>query len=638
MSQLIFLKVYLDGELKDAKQFVDEQIVIGQNTDLQISLSGKGISPLHAVIEERASGYYISDLNSDSGTYKNGDKVFDEKLETGDELKIGNYKIEFYIGAPKPKEKPNIKRPEALKLPTEPLKPIESISKQTHLSMPKTGVPKPPVAKQNHQLLVDQFKKSKGSIVQVSTVWGDRIISTHHFSGTQNVTIGADTTSDIVIPLLGVQSRKLTLLKLGVGIKVFIPQEMSGNYYKDEQQMSLADLNRNNRLVQSKSGYEIDLIQGEMLCLSLNNDEFSIYIRFVPDTAKPIMAPILDFTTSEVTAVILAGIITATFGLFMVFYSPANLEDKELLEEPLRKAVVKFNVVKKPVDLDKPKKIVKISVKSQKKKINKLKAKKSVTPNPKTGRAGELRKNKRQARTKQARTKQASAVVNKGGSTKLKKAKSANVKSKNRDVGKEGLLSVFGSKGAQKQLSKAYSGSGELQGLAASATGKTGRESLRIDDQLGGRLKNIGVGGKGTSTSGFSGIGTKGKGSGTFGYGTGGIGERGAIGINIEGANASFRGSIDREAIRKVIFKNRGLFKFCYEAALRKNSSIYGRLEIQWDIVEQGRVRKAFVKSNSTRDKQFGECVASRIRGLVFPEPPDNEIPRVVYPFVFTAK
>ncbi len=641
MKQPIFLRIYQDGKLENVKQFTEEQVVIGRNTDLLVSLKSDEVSPLHAVIEERESGYYISDLGSDSGTFKNGQKIFDEKIESGDEIKIGSYVLEFFIGVPKPKkapeatmvkpvDKPDFEKPELTKTsleskptsqPTPPPprapKIPDDIPEQpeiTKVQPKKKEVPTAQPGLVQAGALIDRFKKSEGAVVQVVTAWGDRVINTHHFSKAQEITIGSDPTADIVVPLPGLQVQKFPLLKLGPGVKVRIHPQMKATFYKGDK-------------YNDNVSNEVDLQQGEMLHLTLNDGEFSIFVRFGPDTVKPLVAPVLDFTASESTAVILAGVIAAIFSLFMAFYSPVVLEDEDLLEQPLRKAVVTFNAPKR-------KRVVKVSDQAQKKKVNESKEKKAVTTNPDPGKAGELRPNRTTKKSNQP-----SSTVKQGGAKKISNQAGANVKSKPRkEVKDQGLLSVFGSRGAQKELSKAYSGTGELQGLAASASGKTGQTSDRAGDQLGGRLKDIGVGGKGTSTSGFSGVGTKGKGTGTFGYGTGGIGERGQVDINIEGSDAEFRGSIDKDAIRRVIQQNKRAFRFCYETALRANSDLYGRLEIQWDIVEGGRVQRASVKSNSTGNRKFGECVAGKIRGLIFPEPPADEIARVVYPFVFTAQ
>src|SRR5690606_14496248 len=114
-------------------------------------------------------------------------------------------------------------------------------------------------------------------------------------------------------------------------------------------------------------------------------------------------------------------------------------------------------------------------------------------------------------------------------------------------------LSVFGSRGAQNTLDKVYSGAGELTGIAGQATGAAGSKDDRPGSGLGAQFQATEAGGTGKSTVGISGVGTQGKGSGTYGYGTGGIGNKVSTEINVGGAEESFVGSIDREAIRRVI-------------------------------------------------------------------------------------
>src|SRR5690606_10631959 len=150
----------------------------------------------------------------------------------------------------------------------------------------------------------------------------------------------------------------------------------------------------------------------------------------------------------------------------------------------------------------------------------------------------------------------------------------ANVQAEKKDVSKTGLLSVFGSKGTQKELDKSYSGAGELVGMAGQATGSAGFDEDRAGDNLGGRLKNVGAGGKGTQTYGISGPGTSGKGTGTYGGGTGGIGQKGRVDLNVGDSEAEFSGTIDKDAIRRVIRDNKRLFENCYNQALRRDSGL----------------------------------------------------------------
>src|SRR5262249_39460313 len=101
---------------------------------------------------------------------------------------------------------------------------------------------------------------------------------------------------------------------------------------------------RQNKLRNLGGNYELDLRQGEMVRLGLAGGNIFIMIRYKAETPKPVVAPLLDLTASEVTGVILAGVIAAIFALYMSLYAPSNLQDEEAkVEEPIRKAIVTFN-------------------------------------------------------------------------------------------------------------------------------------------------------------------------------------------------------------------------------------------------------------------------------------------------------
>lgn len=654
MKKPIILRVYLKGELKSAKQFSEAQIVIGRNSDATLLLDHSSVSPIHTVIEERDSGYYVADMGSAIGTLKNGKKIFDEPMNPGDDLQIGDYKIEFLFGDVKPTQPPKgftSPMAEKLILPDAPVEePPQASAKsasKSHANAPKTikstssdttrsNAPssnttsvKPVVTKttgESSKKLSQILKVSKGSTLEVVVAWNERVISTHHFNKKGNVHIGSEENSEIVLPLLGIPKIKHLLMTLDTGVKIFITPEMTGDYFKESEEQSLADLKRKNRLKPTADGFEFDLAQGEMIRLGLHGDLVSIYIRFIPDSASPIIGPLLDLTASESTAVMMSFVIATLLGLYMLIYSPKPIEADVVVEEPIRKATIVFappkpKIIEVTDATPKEKKIVKVNMNSER----------TTTKND-PGKAAGLRPSDQNKKTDIV-----SSSIKQGGTIKTGK-EAANAKSETRDVSKLGLLSTFGGKGTQSQLSKAYSGSGELLGDAAKATGSSGFNDDRAAETLGGRLKNVGAGGKGTATYGIANLGTQGKGTGTFGTGDGGLGKRGKVDINIGESEAEFSGSIDREAIRRVIRENLKQFEYCYNQALRKNSEAYGKVQIKWHIEEHGRATHAEVKSNTIGDKGMGQCLARVISGLTFPEPPPDQIAEVVYPFVFRSQ
>lgn len=691
MKQPIVLRIYFNEKLEGVKQFTEPQIVIGRNADVQVNLDEEGVSPLHAVIEERGEGgYYISDLGSQAGTQLNGTKVLDEAINSGDEIIIGSYKLQFFIGIPKPVTPPPSVPKVAVDVP--PVKPAakpslvshegpppvpeeakgEVISEDTQeieLSIPEdtqvteisiledvtekveekratdrrgTGkIPMPtkkskktfaPPSEKPVDLLM---KPGKGTVVEVVVAWKERVIVSRHFSEKGVVTIGSGEKADIMIPVLsGVSS--YPLLEIDSLVKVNIAPNTPGELITQDKKTSFVDLAKQNRFHGTEAGHQLTLSQGEMVRVGFQGDLINVYVRYVSETPKPLVAPLLDLSTTEITGLALAALVSAIFGIYMFLYAPSSLTDENRLEEPIRKATVTFRPPRK--------RIVKMEQKPEKpkepKKVVKVVEKQKQTKTPSKDKAGKPGKAGEVAPTKKPVPKKPKKVVSArpGGSIKTGKKKGANMKSRKPDPTKVGLLSVFGSKGGQKQLDKAFSGSGELQGMADAATGYAGDNEDRDGDTLGSKIKDTGAGGRGEQTVGIAGVGTKGKGTGNYGMGTGGIGKKGSVDINVGGQEAEFVGSMDREAIRRVILNNKRAIRSCYERELQRRPDMYGKLVLQWRIVEKGRVSQAKVKSNSLGSQKVANCIIGRLRTWRFPEPPPGTIGEVSYPFVFTSQ
>lgn len=110
MRSPVILRVFKNSQLVEVKQFDLDQIVIGHqagaDSSVQLDLASDDVSPIHCLIELRDSGYYICDLGSRTGTFKNGQAVLDEAIASGDEIQLGPYRIVFFVGVPKPKSAP----------------------------------------------------------------------------------------------------------------------------------------------------------------------------------------------------------------------------------------------------------------------------------------------------------------------------------------------------------------------------------------------------------------------------------------------------------------------------------------------------------------------------------------------------
>jgi hypothetical protein len=71
------------------------QIDIGRSPDAAVFLDDVTVSRAHAFLRRDADGYTIEDAGSLNGTYVNRRRVEKAKLEDGDEVQIGKYRLTY---------------------------------------------------------------------------------------------------------------------------------------------------------------------------------------------------------------------------------------------------------------------------------------------------------------------------------------------------------------------------------------------------------------------------------------------------------------------------------------------------------------------------------------------------------------
>jgi FHA domain/zinc-ribbon domain len=72
-----------------------ERTTIGRSPDCDIFLDDVTVSRKHAVLVQKDGAFYIEDLGSLNGTFLNRRRIESGRLENGDELQIGKYKLSF---------------------------------------------------------------------------------------------------------------------------------------------------------------------------------------------------------------------------------------------------------------------------------------------------------------------------------------------------------------------------------------------------------------------------------------------------------------------------------------------------------------------------------------------------------------
>lgn len=725
-SPLIF-RIFKNGQLVGVKQFDQEQIVIGHNADVQLDLDSDKVSPIHCLIELRDNGYYLCDLGSSSGTFKNGQAILDEMISSGDEIEIGPFKVVFFVGVPKPKVIPGVattKVENLFPVSTSPLSP----QKVEASSMPPAAVVKteeikvepapastlkieevkfeeaslpPPAPVKNEEVkfasaaipvdapkiderpviatapirpeirkdrvsykkpkksktfapasevqdLRKYLKPGKGNTVEVLVTWKERILTSYHFKGNKTIRVNAG--EDVISLPDGLVPRGFPMLEMSGGLKVNTTSDM------DIQMVSSAGIELAENLAvkgkaqKSGQGYSVRIEQSEMLCVTMRGGNISLYIRFVPQAPLVPMLPII-LSGAELTGVVMSAVIVGLLALYISATTPKDWQETKQ-EDVQRIAQVIFNKPpepappapppppppqipeptppppppppeKKVVVADQTREAQKKGQQGQQGQKNQVAARAvEVAPKPAT----------------KDRTKKFTST-HQGGAIKTGQTAGANAQSSNKDLSKVGLFSAFGGGGSRANIDKAYSGAGEVLGMADKATGTAGFNEDRAGDDLGSKFKDSGAGGKGTSTQGISGIGTKGRASGQSAYGAAeGFGNKSSVAIEGGGFEESFDGTIDKEAIRRVIRAKLHEVKSCYERVLNtmeKGRKLEGKIVLGWEIIEKGQARNVQVKSSTLGNKQVENCIRDRLASWTFPEPPPGLVAEVqAYPFV----
>jgi pSer/pThr/pTyr-binding forkhead associated (FHA) protein len=73
----------------------DERTTIGRSPDAGVFLDDVTVSRNHALVVKRRDGLYLDDLGSLNGTYVNRQRIESQKLQSGDDLQIGKYKLTY---------------------------------------------------------------------------------------------------------------------------------------------------------------------------------------------------------------------------------------------------------------------------------------------------------------------------------------------------------------------------------------------------------------------------------------------------------------------------------------------------------------------------------------------------------------
>ena len=73
-----------------------ERMSIGRRPDSEVFLDDVTVSRDHALMSRRGEHWYLDDCGSLNGTYVNRSRIESHRLEEGDEVQVGKYKLTFH--------------------------------------------------------------------------------------------------------------------------------------------------------------------------------------------------------------------------------------------------------------------------------------------------------------------------------------------------------------------------------------------------------------------------------------------------------------------------------------------------------------------------------------------------------------
>lgn len=202
------------------------------------------------------------------------------------------------------------------------------------------------------------------------------------------------------------------------------------------------------------------------------------------------------------------------------------------------------------------------------------------------------------------------------------------------DVGGEsgGPTAVWGREAALGRDER--SAEGAMWGTAIGESGGQGGLGLSGSGDGGGSIYNgIGLGSIGT-------IGSSGTCTGSDCAGIGGSIGRMQVGHKTSApvmrpGTTTIGGTLPREVVQRVIRQNFGRYRACYEAGLRTNPNLQGRVAVRFVIGRDGAVANVGNGGSDLPDSAVVSCVVRSFSGLSFPAP-ESGIVTVVYPLMFS--
>ena len=663
----VAFSVYDGDALLSTETLSQEIIKIGRLQTSDIHLDDEKVSRMHAVIEVTGPGeVFIIDLGSASGTLVNGEKINKRKLQTGDEVQVGNKRLHLDIitgtvavassppvamaagggratpvvderamtamldeeSEPRAKAVPQASEPEDESGPK--FNPFEvgaqRLSRTPFANAaaeegPEYGLVATTAALPSHEIETNE------RAIEVSVIWGERnVLNVDYLTPPRDYYVGEPNGEDVDYVLghdaIGVDRMPLCVAQ-GAGVAAIVPEGAKGEATIGDQTRSF-DLMRGQGDFRPSStiagALEFPVPEGGSV--RMKHRDFTFIVKDVKAGKKVAGHAKIDVRPMIYVA---GAALFASLVLTMFYFQPPRPRglSSDLLSTDSR--LIQF--LMEPEELEEP----------EPEWLNGEDSSGGGTGKAHEGEQGQM------GDEQSEKNKNKYGIQGPEDNPDPVMAR----EQAEEDARTAGIIGTLASmQGSFNAPTSPYGADFALGNDPTSALGAMTGNDIGTNFGFGGlglRGTGRGGGGLGQGTIGMGNFGTigrgGGRGAGEGGYGRGVGGFRGRAGgvPQVRSGGAEVRGSLSKEVIRRVVRRHINEVKFCYEQQLNARPDLQGRVTTKFVISPTGSVQSAMVGSSSLRNEAVESCIVRAVRRWTFPAPDGGGVVVVNYPFLLDA-
>jgi TonB family protein len=434
-------------------------------------------------------------------------------------------------------------------------------------------------------------------VLRYAVIQGGKVIEDRTLTRNQSVSIGNDAKNTIVVPMGNLPKTHTVFELKGLQYSLCFTEKMEGqlSVAQTNDKVSFSALKTQGVAKKRGDTYEVPLSENSKGSVKLG--EITLLFQFVnppraaPKMELPAAARGNIFNTIDRTffSILLAFMVVEFSGAWAL--SLRAIPDEEVSIDELPDRFVKLIVPEKPKDPPKEEKKDENKDDKKEEEAKKESGEKKPKPAPKPADPEKLK-------NAVAQKGLLKFLVNKGGSNSALGA----------------VDDVLGKGSAATNVADALAGAGGVaQATSDDVAGK--------GPKGGGSGQAAGIGDLNTGGGGTADVGTK--------------KEAKISGRVVDSSPEVESGDIDRDGLARFVKARLSAIQGCYEAQLKRNPSLRGKIVVRFTIGENGRISDVEIDENTMGNDEVASCIKAKIRAWSTPFKPGGEVP-VSYPFVFT--